>query len=152
MGVLVRSAALGLAAGGRSAVALAVPVHAATRGRRGPGARALRGLATLAVLGEGVVDKLPGVPSRLVAPQLAGRLVAGASGAAALAVVDGRRVPAVLVAALAGGAGAFAGSVLGASWREWAADRGPAALRPDLRAALLEDVVVLASARALAGR
>ncbi|MCC2315015.1 hypothetical protein [Cellulomonas xiejunii] len=150
MGVIARSAVLGLAAGGRSSVALAVPVHAATRGHDGPAARVLRGLATLAVVGECVVDKFPATPSRLVAPQIAGRLVAGATGAAALAVVDGRRFPAVVVAALAGGAGAFAGSVAGASWRQWAADDGPDALRPDVRAALVEDVVVLVTARALA--
>lgn len=152
MGVLLRSVALGLATGGRSSVALAVPVHAATRGRHGVGARALRALATAAVVGEGVGDKLPTAPSRLGAPQLAGRLVAGAAGAVALAVVDGRRPPAVLVAALAGGAGAFAGSVAGASWREWAAEHGPDALRPDVRAALVEDAVVLAVARVVAGR
>jgi uncharacterized membrane protein len=145
MGVLLRSAALGLAAGGRSSVAFAVPVAAAAR--RGHDVPALRALAALAVVGEAVTDKLPGVPSRLVAPQLAGRVVAGAAGAGALAVVDGRRVAAVLVAAVVGGAGAFAGSVVGASWRQWADDDGR--LGSDTRAALVEDAVVLATAGAL---
>jgi len=152
MGVLVRSAVLGLAAGGRSSVSLAVPAFVATRGRHGGGARTLRVLAALAVVGETVADKLPATPSRLGSPQLAGRLLAGAAGAGALAAVDGRRVPAVLVAVVVGGAGAFAGAVAGASWRQWAADDGPHALHPDVRAALVEDVVVLASARALVGR
>jgi len=150
MGVVVRSTVLGLAAGGRSSVALAVPTFAATQGRSGGGARALRALAALAVVGEVAGDKLPTAPSRLGSPQLVGRLVAGATGAVALAVVDGRRPPALLVAAVVGGAGAFAGSVVGASWRQWAADEGPDVLRPDVRAALVEDVVVLSAARALA--
>ncbi|MBO0898441.1 hypothetical protein J1G44_08640 [Cellulomonas sp. zg-ZUI199] len=150
MGVLVRSVALGLAAGGRSAVAVAVPVHAATRGHHGPAARALRGLTTVAVLGEMVTDKLPATPSRLVPVQIGGRIVAGATGAAALAVVDRRGPGAVLVAVLAGGAGAFAGSVGGASWRQWAAEQGPDVLRPDVRAALVEDALVLVTARTLA--
>lgn len=149
MGVLTRSVVLGLATGGRSAVAFAVPVLAATRTHDGRAARAVRGLALLAVAGETVADKLPVTPSRLGSPQIAARLVAGAAGAAALAVVDGRRAPAVLVALVAGGAGAFAGSVAGASWREWAAGSGYDALQPDVRAALVEDVVVLATARAL---
>ncbi|UZN03563.1 hypothetical protein [Cellulomonas sp. S1-8] len=152
MGVVIRSALLGLATGGRSSVALAVPVHVATRGRDDRTSRALRLLTVLAVAGEIVADKLPATPSRLASPQIAARLVAGAAGAAALAVVEGRRLPAVLGAVVAGGAGAFAGSVAGASWRQWAADDGPAALHPDVRAALVEDVVVLTTARALVGR
>ena len=147
MGALVRSAVLGLAAGGRSSVALAVPVQAATRGHDGPGARVARVLTGLAVLGEVVGDKLPSTPSRLAAPQIAGRLLAGVVGAAALALVHRDRPGVVVVAALAGGAGAFAGSVVGASWRQWADDDGR--LGSDTRAALVENAVVLATAGAL---
>ena len=139
MGVLARSTVLGLAAGGRSSVALLVPALA----RRAPAP--VRAVATLSFVGELVTDKLPGVPSRLSAPQLVGRLVAGGTGAAALAGVDGRRGGAVLVAGAVGVLAAFAGSVLGASWRQWAAG----AKVPDVAAALGEDAVVLCAVRAL---
>lgn len=152
MGLLLRSAVLGVATGGRSAVAFTVPVAVATRGRDDRAARAWRAVAALTLAGEVVGDKLPVTPSRLDPAQIVVRVLSGAAGAASLAVLDGRRAPAALVAALAGGVGAFGGSVLGASWRQWAADQGPDALRPDARAALVEDAVVLTTARALAAR
>lgn len=147
MGLVGRSFALGVAAGGRSSTALLVPLEVAAR----LGARlgAARWLARAAVLGEMVGDKLPVTPSRLGSPQVLGRLGAGAFGGGALAAVEGAGPAGVVVAAVAGTAGAFAGSVLGASWRQWAADDGPAALQPDLRAALVEDAAVLATAGAL---
>lgn len=149
MGDLVRSAALGLATGGRSSVAFAVPVVVATRGRDDAPSRALRAIARAAVLGEVVADKLPVTPSRLGSPQLAVRLVAGAAGALALAVVERRGPVAVGGAPVVGALGVFVGSVVGASWREQAAASGVAALQPDLRAALVEDAAVLATAAAL---
>jgi len=149
MGVLTRSMVLGLAAGGRSSVSFAVPVLAAVRGHEGGGSRLAWALARSAVLGEVVVDKLPSTPSRLDEPMLAVRVGAGSLGALALSVLERRRPGAHVVAALAGAAGSLLGSVTGAAWRSWAAEEGPEVLRPDLRAALLEDAVVLTAACAL---
>lgn len=149
MGTLVRSAVLGLAVGGRTSTAFAVPVMVGTRGRHGAGAALLRLLARAAVLGEVITDKLPSTPSRIVDPVLYGRTAAGALGALALSVVERRRVAAHLVAAVAGGAGAFVGSVAGHEWRRWAAEEGPDEVRPDWKAALLEDGLVLGSATCL---
>ncbi|QCB94866.1 hypothetical protein [Cellulomonas shaoxiangyii] len=148
MGALVRSAALGLAAGGRAAVGVAVPVLAATAGRRGAGATLARTAARAALAGEAVTDKLPGLPSRLVPPMLVARVLSGAGGAVALALVERRRVPVVVLAGAAGAAGAFAGAVGGASWREWAAEHGPAFLS-GRAAGLAEDALVLATAGTL---
>lgn len=149
MGTLVRSAVLGLAVGGRTSTAFVVPVMAGTRGRSGAGAALLRLLARGALLGELVVDKLPSTPSRLVDPVLYGRTAAGALGALALSVLERRRVGSHLVATVAGGAGAFVGSVAGHEWRRWAAEEGPEGLHPDWKAALIEDGLVLASAACL---
>jgi uncharacterized membrane protein len=82
------------------------------------------------------VDKLPVTPSRLATGPLGGRLAAGAGGAALLA--RARSAP-LLVPALAGAAGAAAGSVVGATWREWATRRGLT-----WQAALGEDAAALA--------
>ena len=151
MGTLVRSAVLGMAVGGRTSTAFAVPVMVGTRGRAGAGPALLRLAARAAVLGELVVDKLPGTPSRIVDPVLYGRTAAGALGALALSVLEHRRAGSHLVAVLAGGAGAFVGSVAGHEWRRWAADEGPAEVRPDWKAALVEDGLVLASCACLVG-
>jgi len=149
MGTLVRSAVLGLAVGGRTSTAFAVPVMVGTRGRHGTGAGLLRLLARGAVLGELTADKLPSTPSRLADPVLYGRVAAGSLGALALSVLERRRLGSHLVAVAVGGASAFVGSVAGHEWRRWAAEEGPEAVRPDLRAALAEDAVVLLSAACL---
>lgn len=148
MGALVRSAALGLAAGGRAAVGVAVPLLAATEGKHGLGPGLVRTLARAALVGETVTDKLPTLPSRLIPPMLVGRVLSGAGGAIALALVERRRVPAVVLAGVAGAAGAFAGAVGGASWREWAAEHGPSSLS-GRAAGFAEDAVVLATANRL---
>jgi len=150
MSGVVRWFVLGLVVGGRSSLAVAVPVALALRGRGGSAASVGRALALSAVAGELVGDKLPVTPSRLAHPQLEARLVAGAVGATALALVRRERVGALSVAAAAGLAGAWTGSVLGASWRAASARSGSGALHPDVRAALVEDAVVLLAARALA--
>jgi uncharacterized membrane protein len=77
---------------------------------------------------------------------LAGRLLSGAIGAAALARREGARPMAPV---LAGVAGAAAGSFGGFAWREWADRRVP-----DWQAALVEDgvAVLLALAATLPGR
>jgi uncharacterized membrane protein len=131
LGLVARSAALGLAAGGRSSLAVGGPLMS-RRGR----------LSTLAAAGlvttELVVDKSPAVPDRLAPGPLAGRLIGGGVGAAALARRHDSRAGGATVAAVIGVAGAFVGSLVGAAWREVAAERGWAG-----RAALAEDAVSL---------
>ncbi|MDM7831313.1 hypothetical protein [Cellulomonas edaphi] len=149
MGSLTRSFALGLATGGRSSVSLTVPLAVAARGRTGAGAVLLRSVGRLAAIGELVADKLPVTPSRLGRPMLDARVLAGALGAAGLAVAERRPLRAVVVAAPVGAIGAFLGAHAGAAWRAWAADGGPSWLRPDARAALVEDSLVVGSAAVL---
>ncbi|MCL3859440.1 hypothetical protein [Actinotalea sp. K2] len=149
MGALSRSAVLGLATGGRATLALAVPVLAATRDRRGVGPWLVRAAVRAAVVGELVGDKLPTTPSRLERPVLVARVGAGAAGALGLALTEGRPVGRTIAATLTGAAGAFVGSHAGHAWRGWAAQDGPEWLRPDLRAALAEDALVLSAAARL---
>lgn len=123
---LTKSLLVGLAAGGRSSFGLAAPLLTSNATRA-------RVLGVTAVLGEMVVDKLPATPSRLDAGLLGGRVVAGAVGGATVAARNGHAGLSVVAAAL-GVAGSVAGSVLGAAWREIAADKGfawPAALAED---------------------
>jgi uncharacterized membrane protein len=145
--LLLRTALLGLAAGGRSTSPLAalawtsraidVPPFSGLAGTRG------RAVATTAALGEVVVDKLPQTPSRLALPPLLGRVVSGAAGGVGLASrtssVPLRALPptALLPAILVGGGAAIAGSYLGSAWRR------VAPFDDDLPAALLEDAVVM---------
>ncbi|RJK96156.1 hypothetical protein D5H78_10835 [Vallicoccus soli] len=143
-GLVLRSLLLGVAAGGRSTLGVAAPLLLTPRRVGGRGHGPLGGaLALLALAGELTADKLPGTPSRLMGPALAGRVGAGALGGVLLA----RREGAVAVLpALAGAAGALAGSYAGASWREAAARRVP-----DLQAALAEDAAALGLAALAAG-
>jgi uncharacterized membrane protein len=147
MSVILRSWWLGVAAGGRASTGVAVPVLVALRERGGAAAALGRIGVGLAAAGELVGDKLPMTPSRLTQPQLLGRLAAGGLGAGALAALERRPVGAWVPAAVAGAVGAFAGSVLGASWRAAAAERG----MPDTRAALIEDATVTLVAGRLVG-
>lgn len=127
-GLLARSAALGTAAGLRASLgALAPALLDGSPGRRR--------LLTLAAVGELAADKLPQAPSRLEAPSQAGRALSGALGAAGLARHD-RRSP--WLPAVVGTAGAYAGTIAGAVWRDAAADRGWT-----WQAALVEDAVAL---------
>ncbi|MFC0452233.1 hypothetical protein [Rhodococcus jostii] len=133
----VRSAAIGVASGLRSSTGIAA---ALLSGAPGSAHRARLLGATVIVGGELVADKHPNVPSRLAPPALAGRVVAGGWGAAALA----RRDPADTASALIiGTVGALAGSYGGAWWRQWAGRR-----MPDWQAALAEDAVALTMAAA----
>lgn len=138
--LLLRSAMLGAAVGGRSSLALAGPVLSAPAGPRPWRRRTARVVAVAALGGELVADKQPSTPSRLEPPVLASRLVAGAGGAAALARREG--APSVLPA-LVGMAAAGAGSFAGVAWREWAGQHAP-----DWQAALVEDAVALSLATA----
>ena len=137
-GLLLRSAALGFAAGARSTMGVA-GVLLASRGSHARPARGLRrGLltaGTLAVGAELVVDKLPVTPSRLQAPSLAVRVASGCGGGAALARQAGAHLA---IPALVGGVCAAAGSLGGAVWREAAATR-----MPTWATALVEDAAAL---------
>lgn len=130
--VLLRATALGIAAGCRASLGVAGPVL--TSGAR----RAGRVAAAVGVLGELTGDKLPGTPSRLLAPGPQGRAVSAATGGALLA----RRSGSTGWLVVAGGATAAVASAVGtwggAAWRAWAGQRGP-----DWPAALAEDAVAL---------
>lgn len=144
---LVPAFLLGLAAGSRSQLPLAVLATAAGRRPRAfpdggiwgvlrsPRVRA--GL-TLSALGELVGDKLPIVPSRLDPGPLGGRIAFG--GAAGYAVASANRGQAVLSVA-AGMAGAVVGAHAGAAFRRTLSARTAV---PDLAAALAEDAAALA--------
>jgi uncharacterized membrane protein len=144
MGSVLRAATLGVATGGRSSAgmtALALTTPASTPDRwlarlAGPWGR---GGAVLAAAGEAVADKLPGTRSRLEPAALAARVAAGL--AAGTAYGRRERMP-VLATALVSAVGVLVGSVAGARWRAFAADRG----WPDLPAALAEDLAVAALA------
>ncbi|WP_433366524.1 hypothetical protein ACQPZX_37890 [Actinoplanes sp. CA-142083] len=130
MSLLIRAAALGASAGGRSVTPLAA---LADRGF-------LRVAARVAAIGELIADKLPGTPSRLQPAPLAGRVALGALSAGIYAHRRGRSV--FLPAAVAG-ATAFAASYAGASWRALAERHGL-----DLPAAVAEDAAAVALAEA----
>jgi uncharacterized membrane protein len=132
LGLLARAAAIGLASGGRSSLSLGGQL--AATGATGPA------LAAVGLVGtELVVDKVPGVPSRLAPGPLAGRIVSGAAGATVLARRRGAPTTSATLAGLVGAVGAFLGSVAGATWRDLAAERGRG-----WSAALAEDGVALA--------
>ena len=137
-GLARRAFVLGWACGGRTSfgpAALALTARKPVTGLR----RARSFGAILAGAGEVVVDKLPQTPSRLEPQVLSGRVTSGAAAGGALAH---REHEPVLVAVALGAAGAAAGSLAGASWRRWAAQRFP-----DWQAAIAEDVVTLLLAR-----
>jgi uncharacterized membrane protein len=130
LGLVVRSAVLGVAAGHRASLALAGPTLAA------PGASTVARLgARLGVLAELTGDKLPSTPSRLIPPGPQSRAVAAALGGVALARQRGRNV---VVPAATAAAFSLVGTIGGAAWRAWAGQRGP-----DLRGALAEDALAI---------
>jgi hypothetical protein len=133
--LVLRSAVLGVATGGRSSLALAGP--ALTDRRTRPLTRAG---ALAAVAGELVADKLPRTPARTSPQSLPGRLLGGATAAGRLA---GREGANAAVPVTVGLLGALAGAFGGLAWRRWASRRVP-----DWQAALAEDAVALALAAA----
>jgi uncharacterized membrane protein len=91
-----------------------------------------------------VADKLPFIPSRLSAGPLVGRIVSGGLCAAVLCLAAGQ---APYVGAIAGAIGGVAGAFAGFAGRTRIA---PGAGIPPLVAALIEDVVAVAGAIAIA--
>ena len=153
MSPLLHCAALGAATGLRS---MAAPSQL-SRALGPPGARRRRGavadllarpatrsLLQVALLGELVADKLPGIPDRIEPGPLLGRALVGALAGAVLARRDGE--PAALGAVAGAGAAVLAACAGYAARR--ALTRG--AGLPDLPVALCEDVLAVATARAAA--
>lgn len=113
-GLLTRSFALGAATGGRSSFGIAGPALVA-----GGTSRAVLGVTLAAA--ELTADKLPNTPSRAEPGPSAVRGVIGGGSGWFLAR---RRGANPVLPALAGAAGAAAGTVAGAVWRELAGRRG----------------------------
>lgn len=87
-----------------------------------------------------ISDKLPRTPSRLVPPQFALRVLAGAFAGAVLAVAPtGQTITAIVLGLLAGGVGAVIGTLGGARLRAVLAR----ALGADRPAALTEDALAI---------
>jgi uncharacterized membrane protein len=112
--LLVTSGLLGVVAGLRSQLPNAALAARGLGPTSGPlavlGSPAGRRAAYLAAAGEIVADKLPATPSRVGRGPLIGRVVSGGLAGAAVFASTGQRGRALLVPALAGAAGAFAGS------------------------------------------
>ena len=141
---------LGLVAGGRSALPLALASRHLARSARAhhglarllarPGVRAA---LTVAAGGELLVDKLPFTPPRTAPLPLGGRVLSGATVGAAISRTS------QAAGALAGAAGAALGSFAGYHLRRLATRRLHA---PDLAAAVAEDALWFGAARALLAR
>ena len=97
-------------------------------------------VAGVLLLGELVLDKVPGVPARTGIGPLIGRAIVSGYAAWALCAPLGAQP---VVAIILGAVGAVAGAFIGFRWRTLVAPR----LRlPDIPAALLEDVVAVGGA------
>jgi uncharacterized membrane protein len=92
-------------------------------------------------VGELINDKLPATPSRKIPPQFIARVVSGALSGA----VIGGAEDSLLIGLIAGAVGAVAGTLGGSAVRA----RLSAAIRNDLTAALIEDVVAIGLAVAV---
>jgi len=120
--LLLTAGLLGVVAGLRSQLpqaALAARGLEPTSGplsvlRSGVGRRA----AYVAAVGELVIDKLPSTPSRVAPRGLAGRIASGAVAGASLASASGRRGAPLILPAVFGAVGAYAGSWGGYSVRK----------------------------------
>lgn len=134
MTALVRAFLVGAATGCRSQAGIT-----AVR-LTGRGAGTLSRLAVgAAAIGELVADKHPDIPSRLSPRGLAPRIVLGATAAAMLARRTHRGTT---IAAVVGAGAAVGGAVMGAAWRQAAANTAI----PGLPAAIGEDLLCYALA------
>ncbi|MBY0298073.1 MAG: hypothetical protein K2X71_18915 [Methylobacterium sp.] len=138
---------MGFVTGLRSMTACAALVGAASLGRTRiggiPAGPVPCGLAVAAAAAEMVGDKMPFAPDRRIPPSFAARLAIGAVAGAALA--DRRH--ARLGGAVAGAAGAVAGTILGR-----AARGGTTRTAADLARGLTEDAVAAGLAVAIVRR
>ncbi|MBE7700483.1 hypothetical protein H9623_09225 [Oerskovia sp. Sa1BUA8] len=134
--VLVRSVALGVAAGSRASLGLAAPIL--TSALPGPGGVTAKVAAGLGVAAELTGDKLPSAGSRLEPPGPAIRMASGALGGLALARRAG---VGVLAPVVLGAVAAAVGTAGGAMWRLAASGWAP-----DWQLAVAEDAVALSSA------
>jgi uncharacterized membrane protein len=147
-----RALLLGVAAGVRSQVPIALLAIEAEAGRFDPGqGRMARRFASsegvlgsvLAAGGELVVDKLPATPSRLTAGPFLQRLTTGAAVGAAVHYDAGHSRP---LGALLGAAGAGTGAYLGTRLRGAAAERTSL---PQPLLGAIEDLAVIGLALAV---
>ncbi len=138
---MLRAAGLGLTAGLRSMLPLAMltTVAGPTTSALGPFARSglVRRFLNAAAVGELIADKHPKMPSRLGLPSLAARIALGATAGAILGGMSRRR----LAGSLVGAAAALVGSVAGFRARSLAGHRTRIA---DPVWGALEDAVALA--------
>lgn len=140
-----RAALIGALCGFRSLVPIAqlAKQHQRAEGAGGPWPllqrKPVRALIRTSMLSELVMDKLPGVPSRLSPPVLAGRFVTGAIGGAAVFAAARRSL---LLGALVGAAAAYAGAVVGHRLRVGRDERE----RPHPFRGVVEDAVVISAA------
>ncbi|MFR9802276.1 hypothetical protein ACL02T_08215 [Pseudonocardia sp. RS010] len=139
---LLRAAALGAATGSRSSAgttALALTSRPGDAGLAGRiGTRTGATVTGLLSAGEGVLDKLPVVPSRLGAPGLVPRLALGSTSAAAMARRSGvdPALPALVGLASAAGAAVLGVRARAAVARRFGSDT-PGAVAGDVLAAAL---------------
>jgi len=148
MSVLGQAAGLGLATGIRSMMGLRMLAASARSGafddRDSRLVRALRSRTALTVLnvlaaGELVVDKLPGIPSRLAPVPLGARLLLGALVGGAVGAYGANRRTCV-AGALIGAAAAVTAAFAGNRARAWLQKRTKLA---DPIAALVEDGIAM---------
>lgn len=146
---MIRALLIGLVAGQRSMMPLAVLAGAARRGALPPdalGAKLLRsphaaaGAVALAA-GEIAGDKMPDAPDRIIVPGLIGRALTGGFAGAALASRDRRAMGALL-----GAAAALGSSFLGFHARVAAMRRFG-----QVPTGFVEDALALGSAAAIVG-
>jgi uncharacterized membrane protein len=146
MSLVISAFALGVVCGLRAMVGLAAASWAANRQQislEGTwlsflGFRFTPYITSLLAIGEIINDKLPKIPSRLVPPQFAGRVVMGALTGSAIGLSQEH----FLIGASSGIIGSIVGTLAGSKARAFAAKL----FGRDLPAALLEDAIAVALA------
>jgi uncharacterized membrane protein len=137
--VILRSALMGIATGGRmatglAAVALSADPSAKAQPDRFLAKRWVKGVVGVAAAAELVTDKLPQTPSRQSPPVLIPRIVAAAGTGVVLARREAHhtgwhrpsqqsQAGSVVVSAAVAAVTCLASSWLGPQWRQWAATR-----------------------------
>ena len=147
--LLLSAALLGVVAGLRTQVPGAVLAARDLEPTDGPlallGTGVGKRVAYLGAVGELIADKLPATPSRVEQAQLIGRVLGGVLAAASLASATGVRGARLILPAVVGGAGAWAGSWGGYLARKAAVERTGL---PDPVVAVAEDLLAVGLALA----